>query len=320
MSKRFMIFATVMMAAWAASAANASSTTCNASWLDKSRDRTIPVMVRMPSGDRPVPIVLFSHGLGGTLAAGSEWSEGWADTGIATIHLQHAGSDDSIWKSAQGREARLQALKDGASAMQLTARVADAKFVLDELTRRRAETVDGGCRLARLDTDKVGVAGHSFGAVTTQALAGQRFANNGSVADPRIRAAIAFSPSPSAHLPDAESFGKIELPFMSITGTADTTPMLARTTAEDRKRPYAAMPPGAKFLLVFGGADHSIFNGHGQRRASQVNDEHIKNVVNRATAMFWRAYLLHDTNALKSLTAPDGLSALLSKDDRLARK
>lgn len=320
MKKRLLFFIAIVIAASWPGAAKAASTICNANWTDSERDRVIPVRIRMPSGNSPVPVVLFSHGLGGTLAAGTIWGEAWAAAGVATIHLQHAGSDESIWKSAQGRETRLKALKDGASAIQLIARVDDAKFVLDELTRRRGETADGGCRLARLDVSKVGMAGHSFGAVTTQALAGQRFADGRSVADPRIRASIAFSPSPSAQLPDVESFGKIEIPFMSITGTADSAPMLARPNPEDRVRPYSAMPPGGKFLLVFGGADHSIFNGHGQRRAPLVNDEHIKNVVSRATAMFWTAYLLHDANALKSLTAPDGLSALLSSDDRVASK
>jgi predicted dienelactone hydrolase len=320
MMKIAIMLTTIISLPAAGSTTNAASTICNVQWTDAARERNVPVRIRMPSGDSPVPLVLFSHGLGGTLEAGTAWGKAWADVGIATIHLQHAGSDDTIWKPAQGREARIQALKDGANAAQLTARVADVKFVLDELMRRRGEIMNGGCRLARFDMSKIGMAGHSFGAVTTQAIAGQRFANERSVADLRIRAAIAFSPSPSAQLPDVESFGKIELPFMSITGTADTTPMLARTTAEDRKRPYAAMPSGNKFLLVFEGADHSIFNGHGQRRVRQANDEHVAKMVTMATSLFWKSYLLDDAVARKSLTATDGLSNLLNDGDTLANK
>ena len=292
----------------------AATTVCEAVWTDASRQRAVPVRMRLPQGISRAPVVVFSHGLGGTYAAGTDWAEAWADAGIATIHVQHPGSDENLWKSATGPANRLAALRSGASGVQLVARIADVRFVIDELARRPAEVMTGGCRIAAIDTTRFGMAGHSFGAVTTQALAGQRFASGATASDPRIKAAIAFSPSPSRQLPDAESFGAIIIPFMSVTGTADTVPMLDRTPAADRTRPYAAMPAGGKYLLVFDGADHAIFNGHRLRRAAAPGDAHVKATVSAATTDFWRSHLLGDAGARKRLDGPSPIKGIAAND------
>lgn len=295
-------------AAWAA------TTVCDAVWTDPARSRAIPVRVRMPATSSSAPVVMFSHGLGGTLAAGTEWAEAWAEAGIATIHLQHTGSDDTLWKSAAAG-GRLAALRAGASGEQLMARVADVRFVLDEMMRRKGETMTGGCDLAGLDFTRIAMAGHSFGAVTTQALAGQRFAQGRSMADARIKAAIAFSPSPSRQLPDDESFGAIRIPFLSVTGTADFVPMLDRTEAKDRLRPFAAMPVGHKYLLLLNGADHAIFNGHQLRRAALPGDARVKIQVRAASTIFLKAYLQGDPEALRELTQKAGLAGSMHHGD-----
>ena len=171
-----------------------------------------------------------------------------------------------------------------------------------------------GCRIAAIDITRVGMAGHSFGAVTIQALAGQLFAAGAAALDTRVKAAIAFSPSPSRQLPDADSFGAITIPFMSVTGTADTVPMLDRAPASDRMRPYAAMPVGAKYLLVLDKADHAIFNGHQLRRAAAPGDARVKMIVAAATTEFWKAHLLGNAGARDSLVRGKFTDVLDPKD------
>lgn len=51
-------------------------------WTDARRQRALPVRVRWPSSAMPAPaggwpVLLFSHGLGGTRAGGSVWGEAW---------------------------------------------------------------------------------------------------------------------------------------------------------------------------------------------------------------------------------------------------
>lgn len=300
-----------VMIATAAQPTLAAATVCDAVWTDAARQRSVPVRVRIPAGATTAPVVLFSHGLGGTYAAGTDWAEAWAGAGIATIHIQHAGSDEGVWKGAVGQD-RLAVLRGAATGAQLAARVADVRFILDAIDARRGEVMAGGCRLAIIDRTRVGMAGHSFGAVTTQALAGQRFATGAMARETRIKAAIAFSPSPARQLGDVESFGAVTIPFMSVTGTADIVPMLDRTSAADRTRPYAAMPPGAKSLLVLDGADHSILGGRTPRRAPAQGDARIKALVASATTAFWRVHLLGD----KTMSGGLPSDALALKTDR----
>ena len=54
-------------------------------WTDAPRKRDVPVRVRWPQSDRQnaaLPVVLFSHGLGGTRDGGTVWGEAWAAAGF----------------------------------------------------------------------------------------------------------------------------------------------------------------------------------------------------------------------------------------------
>lgn len=65
-------------------------------------------------------------------------------------------------------------------------------FALDKVLRRAAA---GEASWGRVRADAIGVAGHSFGAVTVQAVAGQRYPGVADLSDPRAKAFVALSPS-----------------------------------------------------------------------------------------------------------------------------
>jgi predicted dienelactone hydrolase len=297
----------------------AAQATCDAVWRDTVRRRDIPVRVRMPSGTGAVPLVLFSHGLGGSVAAGTTWGEHWARHGIAVIHIQHPGSDEGVWKDVPA--ARRQAsMRDAMSAEQLVARTEDVRFVLDAATTRAAV---GACDLRRIDRSRIGMSGHSYGAHTTQAVAGQGFPAGRTMREPRIRAAIAFSPAPP-NRPGADvlrsAFGGIGIPFFSITGTRDEVPTLTPTTPSQRTLPYAHMPPGDKYLLVFEGADHAAFGGQSRPlRGGGGTPATVEDDVKAATLAFWRSTLLGDTTARRWLSG-GGLRSALAPRDRFEHK
>lgn len=298
-------------------AAGTGPEVCDAVWHDPARDRDVPVRIRIPGGAGPVPVILFSHGLGGSVDAGTEWAEAWSRNGFAVVHLQHPGSDAALWRGRATRAGRRAALRSGISGRQLVARVEDVKFVLDRLGQVRAE---GRCDLSRLDLLRVGMAGHSFGAHTTQAVAGQLFPGGAvprSMKDPRIRAAVALSPAPP-YAPEeviSAAFAEIEIPFFSITGTHDTVPFLPNLSAADRILPHRFMPAGHKYLLVFEGAEHRAFGGDASARTRRATDPHVSDVVRAATLAFWRATLLGDEDAAAWL-AGGGVHALLRDGDR----
>lgn len=262
---------------------------CDGVLVDAARDnRRLPVRVRLPAGAGPHPVILFSHGLGGSVAAGTLWATAWAKAGFAVIHVQHPGSDASL---LAGAARPLLALRAGMTPAQYVARVFDMKFVIGSVGGAQAV---GACPLARLDASRIGIAGHSFGAQTVQAVAGQQFATPdglASLGDARVRAAIAFSPAPAAAQPDDVAFGRISMPFLSITGTADEVPMLTKVKAADRTRPFRAMPAGEKYLLVADGADHMVFSGGEMRRSPTPADARTQALVIAVTTWFWQRTL-----------------------------
>lgn len=282
---------------------------CDAVWHDAARNRDVPVRIRMPAGSGKAPVVLFSHGLGGSLVAGTEWAQAWADAGILVVHIQHPGSDSGIW--AGGRASVIAAM----APAQLIARAGDVRFVLDRLAQHGHE---GACDLDRADLTHVGMSGHSFGAVTTEAVAGERFAGHGAaLADPRIDAAIAFSPSPGKGLSDAEAFGGIAMPFFSLTGSDDAVPQLTATTPADRERPFRAMPPGGKYLLWLDGTTHAAFSGNDYAPRGTAPDSHVRPLVERLTTLFWRWTLMGDSAAHAAL---DAAGATIGPRDRFEKR
>ncbi len=285
-------------------------------WLDASRRREIPVRMRWPDGSAPCGLVIYSHGLGGNREGGDVWGRAWQDAGIAVLHLQHAGSDTAALRDGP------RALAAAANAEQLFARVTDMRFALDEALRRGRE----GGAWARVRGDAIGAAGHSFGAQTTQALAGQRYAAAGpALAEPRFAAFIALSPSPGRKNPAslAEQFGAITRPFLALTGSLDGDPLdksVEAITPQRRASVYDGLPPGRRALLWLDGADHMTFGGgNGTRRltarqgplaradgAAQAEPRH-RALVAQITAAWWRWRLLGDTAAQAALNPPQGL-------------
>ena len=305
--------ALLVLAALAAPvAAHAAPVVCEARWTDAARaGRVVPVRIRMPDGTGRAPVILFSHGLGGSLDAGADWVTAWASAGFVTVNIQHAGSDAAIW---QGQARPMQGLREGMTAEQLRARADDVHFVLDQLARGGRA---GACDLDRVDTGRVGMAGHSFGAQTTLAVSGARYGGRAILRDPRIKASIALSPQPAQGQDDAAAFGAIAIPFFSITGTRDQVPFLNRVTPQDRTRPYRAMPAGGKYLLVLDGADHAMLGGQATRLRGAGPDPHVVDVVTRMTTDFWRAQFLPVPDGAASLDAD---RRLLSPADTFERK
>ncbi len=274
----------------------------------------------MPPGTGRAALLLFSPGLGGDTGAGRVWGEAWASGGFMVIHVQHPGSDSAVYAGTPTPAEKTARFAAATGFAQLRARVADMRFVIDEASRRRHE---GACNLQRIDPDHIGVAGHSMGAWTVQALAGQRWPL-GILADRRVRAAIAFSPSAPFVANPADSFGRIGIPFLSITGSLDGVPLGAnpqqRSLARaERTTPFHAMPAGQKILLEFGDGDHMAFSGNG-RRADTAVDAHIRDVSIRASLAFWRASLMGSRADANWLAAPDGLRAELLAGDRVESK
>ena len=287
---------------------------------DTKRDRDLPIRVYLPSESRPAPVVLFSHGLGGSRENNPYLGKHWSARGYVVVVVQHPGSDESVWKG-QGPARIPMAMKQAASAQNFMLRAADIPAVLDQLERWNAQS-DHALH-GRLDLAHVGMSGHSFGAVTTQAVSGQVMLGSSRLTDPRIKAAIMMSPSvPSARSAE-RAFGTVKLPWLLMTGTKDVARIGGATVGPSdvasRLAVYPALPPGDKYELVLKDAEHGAFGeralpGEGMKQ----NPNHHRAILALSTA-FWDAYLKGDA-AAKVWLSSDGARSVLEKDDRWQHK
>lgn len=286
--------------------------------VDSSRDRTIPLRVYLPRGaGAPAPVVLFSHGLGGNRDGSPFLGRHWAGRGYLAVFLQHPGSDDSVWKDTPVLQ-RMAAMREAAGARNFSLRVRDVPAVLDQL--EKWNTTAGHPLEGRIDPERTGMSGHSFGAVTTQAVSGQSYRLVGArFTDPRIDAAVVMSPSSPASGSAGQAFGKIGLPWLLMTGTDDLS-VIGEADMESRLAVFPALPPGNKFELVLDKAEHSAFTERAlpNDRIAR-NPNHHRAILALSTA-FWDAWLKGDPAARTWLEDEAAVRKVLEPADRWQRK
>ncbi len=277
---------------------------------DERRDRDLPLKFYLPKMQAPAPVIVFSHGLGGNREGSKFLGEHWAARGYVCVFVQHPGSDESVWRDAPLAD-RLAVLRRAADGENFTLRVQDIPAVLDQLEKWNGDpqhTLHG-----RLDLQHVGMAGHSFGAVTTQAVSGQSFLGTARYTDARIKAAMPLSPSvPAVGRPNI-AFRTVKIPWMLMTGTHDDAP-IGHSTPESRREVYPALPAGNKYELVLDQAEHSIFTDRPLfNDRLRRNPQHHRSILAISTA-FWDAYLRDDAAARQWLDG-DGPRSVLNDAD-----
>lgn len=294
-----------------------SATVLDETWTDSTRQREVPLRIRWPQMAQdtgPLALVLFSHGLGGTREGGSVWGEAWADAGFVVVHLQHPGSDLSAVRASASSFSDRAGLRVAATAQQLLARLRDVGFVLDQIGQRQAAQQG---RWARVRADRVGMSGHSFGAQTTLAMAGQSYPGFAGVGEPRLASFIAFSPSLPAAGDPQTAFARMTRPMLAITGTRDQDVLGSGATPERRMAVFGALPPGDKGHLVLKDADHMTFGGQTGRAVEILPREAVTRELQSAhhtlvaavTTDWWRATLRDDAAARTRLATPGPLAA-----------
>ncbi|HBS29151.1 MAG TPA: hypothetical protein DEB06_06795 [Phycisphaerales bacterium] len=285
---------------------------------DAARNKELQCTVRFPTGAaEPLALVVFSHGAGGDRRAFGELSAHWASWGFVVVHPTH--SDSVRLRREQGEsipDVRRE-MRNIVSKVDLPSRVGDARLVLDSLVEiERATGV-------RIDRERLAMAGHSAGALTTQIMAGvkvrsaRKFGGEtgplrvGSAGDGRIKAAVVISGQGASRLLSAESWNELDLPMLVITGSKDTS-MVSDETPESRRMPFDLAKPGDKFLLFIEGATHSSYQGRQPAAILDLVGENapadigmIVDATTSATTAFLDAYLRDDTDAKAYLTSDE---------------
>jgi predicted dienelactone hydrolase len=288
---------------------------------DEKHNKDVRVRIFYPVIAGKYPIIVFSHGAGGSDACCESLTRHWATYGYITMQPIH---DDSVVQrhiigdeNARFPQAVREALKNPAL---WESRPRDISFLLDSLAdlQKRVAGLN-----AKIDISRIGVAGHSMGAYTAEAIAGALVDlpdhPGKNFSDPRAKAILCLSPQgPGQFGLTAHSFSNISLPFMGVTGSLDNLGPLANRAWH--QIPFERSQPGDKYEVFIQGASHMSFvtaETTNSTRSSQAAA--ILGYTNSASLAFWDAYLKNDP-AAKDFLQSDALERSSRGAAKLSRR
>jgi dienelactone hydrolase len=267
-------------------------------WADTRRQRPVPVRLYLPrdgaaaAADGPVPLVVFSHGIGGSRRGYTWLGQHFARHGIASLHLQHVGSDRALWSgNVFGLVGRLQGAAQDKEAI---ARVQDLRFALDTLL--------SGELAGRFDASRIVAGGHSYGANTTLLATGARVPREGGVLDlrdERLRAAIVISAPPFYGEDNPQHIlASVAVPSLHVTATEDVIRIPGYYSgAEDRVKVFEVTGSARKWLAVYEGGSHSMFTDRSTPGGATLNPR-VKQATQGLVLAFLQEVFEGDRQAL----------------------
>lgn len=263
-------------------------------WIDFARgERIVRYKAYRPEhlDAGPYPLVVWSHGLGGTRDGAGFIARHMASHGYIHIHIDHEGTNDSLWRGLPGHP--WDNIKKAHIPWEdVRNRYLDIPFAVDQIEALYP---------SKIDWDKVGMSGHSFGALTTQVMAGQLAGREGQpledLSDDRFKAAIAYSPTPSLRFQSGDNvYQSIHLPMLHITGTNDESPVEG-FGYERRLEVFENAGSNDQALMILNGADHMVFNGSRGQLAPYDGVEAHEDILKIITLAWWEAHLKGDKAA-----------------------
>lgn len=280
------------------------------------RPAALEIRVVAPATGSNLPIILLSHGHGGSnflssMRGYNPLVEFYAARGFVVLIPTHLNSK-TLALDPNGPEGPLF----------WRSRPKDIQFILDHLGEIEA-TVPG--LKGRLDKDRVAAVGHSLGAHTVAMLAGMTVTdgNTGEVVsfkEPRIKAAVMLSPPGDSadsaewlkeHYPalaTANDFSGVTLPSLVITGDEDFNDYFS--ARKDWRADAYRLSPGPKSLLFLYGAGH-MFGGISGYDAKETSDESPERVatIQRLTWAYLRSTLNPEDKAWQTVAEEFGKEA-----------
>ena len=306
---------------------------------DNRRQKDLEVTVRYPALAADAagcfPMVVFSHGAGGSRAAFANLTAHWASHGYIVVLPTHSDSVELRRRRGQDVSYLRRDLNLLIRDVKPFERLADVMFLIDAigLLEGRVAGLRDGRGSGRVDRDRTGVAGHSAGALTAQMAAGVKVLGSTpgapfavrSVGDPRIDAAVVISGQGTTNrmLADA-SWSELSTPLLAITGSKDVA-AIGNETPASRREPFEKAKPGDKYLVFIEGATHSSYQGRGRTLGldpSVPTDQQLQmitEVTGAATLAFLDLYLKNDAGARAYLRS-DALVAFRGMKATLERK
>lgn len=261
-------------------------------WHDAATKRDLAVCVYRPAGEgETFPAVVFSPGCSIPTDHYTYLGQHWASNGYVVALLGYPDSDLAFLKGCLNLQTRWKTLEDPAIGRR---RLQDVSFAIDQL-----ET-DPSLRDV-VDIERIGVGGHSLGALSAMAAVGMRVgvqdAPDSRIDDPRVKAAVALSPpAPALWGLTEDSLRTIDRPCQTIMGTLDVDFVVTFHPTE-RRIAFDNSDGPDQFLVTLLGAVHTSY----EDRLSLLPQYSYRNCfhdyIEMATLAFFDAYLKDDREA-----------------------
>ena len=286
---------------------------------DYQRDREIPFLYYAPDPvTKPLPVVIFSPGLGGSIGSSQYLGEELAANGYIAYFLEHPGTRLADVDQIRKKEERKIKLKFSVgNPDQLIHRHLDILHVLNEIERLNS---DSGPSYGTMNLDRIGIAAQGYGTRNALLLAGEtQNLVKEDLKDPRIKAAFLISPLVASsyigksNMSVTHLFNRVDIPTFHVTGSEDNHLYHDWFRPDIRLMPFKNIQNREKHLLVLEGASHSAFSaGNGIYNYNQ-NDTRYHNLLSEAAVVFFDIYLKDGKRPVSDLDI--GFRELVKRDD-----
>jgi dienelactone hydrolase len=286
---------------------------------DDLTGRSLPVLIRVPEGPGPHPVVIWSHG-GGFNDQGQLFSEAWGTSfarhGYVVVHVAHvtldAESGAALCALASLEPAQCASGGGGdedATGLLALVKSRDVIAVLDALpSLSQASVAQGG---PALDLERTAVAGWSAGARAPMVLMGATFEPLPGeppmgMADDRVAAAVALSPAGPGfggffEEGAAHSWSSARGPIFFGTGDNDVKPTKQDLNGPVRRQAFELQPADGRRHLLYSRLPAGV-GGHPTYDLEDAasTDERVvalSAALDSAARAFLDAYLRDDAEA-----------------------
>src|SRR3989442_6797784 len=280
---------------------------------DAKRNKDLKVRILIPKAGGPFPVIVFSHGAGGSGQNYFPLTGFWVTHGYVVIQPTH---NDSVALRREKGELIPSGQRELIDEYRFNSddwanRARDISLVIDSLLdlEKRVPQLQG-----KIDQKRIGVGGHSYGAFTTQMIGGALVdipdgPKAQSFGDDRPLALMMLSPQgKNQNGLTEQSWKDLRHPLMSMTGTYDNA--ASGQVAAWRKDPFTYSPPGDKYHVFIDGAFHMSFTGALAQQNRELmrrplvgrfvggtDQKMVFDYVKIASIAFWDAYLKGDPKA-----------------------
>jgi len=250
---------------------------------DAARDnRSVPIKVHYPEAEGAFPLVVISHGGGGNWDAHLFQAQHLASYGYVVLCPEHVYSNNIRIKYYMSRRGGRMKYVEGlrrtlTDPQVILGRPKDVSFAIDQaiLWNKNHAKLKG-----KINTKKIAVMGHSYGAYTTLVVCGARpildylkpvvkpgkgFAKD--LSDTRVTLGLAMSPpAPGGTRFNQNSYKMINCPLVCLSGSKDISQLYRQgknqgqmMPATSRLKMFDLLPAGQKYFLWLENADHLAF-------------------------------------------------------------